>query len=107
MPVDVFHHKTKHKETDTWCQTRCNPAGFPEMLWFNPTTKKTEWYFNTSIAEQTNVWLGGFHSMCRELRPLFYDFFLDEMIMIRNQITQKRLVQQGHGPGNFKFRVKN
>jgi hypothetical protein len=80
--VGVFHHKLKHKETDLWCQTRCNPAACSEMMYHNLKTGKDEWYFNTSIAEQTNVWLGGFHSICQEMHGITYDFFLDQMILM-------------------------
>ncbi|TFK18500.1 hypothetical protein FA15DRAFT_683263 [Coprinopsis marcescibilis] len=63
LAVDVFHYRCKQSLTDMFCQANCNPADFPEL--------KGEggrgWYFNTSIAEQTNVWLGGFHSICREM----------------------------------------
>jgi hypothetical protein len=102
MPVDVFHHKSKHKVTDTWCQTRCNPAAFKELRYFNEKTKNEEWYFNTSVAEQTNVWVGGFHSMCREMRAVFYDFFLDQMVLLRNEMTRRRLVQRGRNPTYFR-----
>jgi hypothetical protein len=61
---------------------------FQELLVFNEKTGKDEWFFDTSIAEQTNVWLGGFHTMCREMHAVFYDFFLDEMIMTCNEITR-------------------
>jgi hypothetical protein len=36
------------------------------------------------IAEQTNVWLGGFHSICREMQGIMYDFFVDQMILMQN-----------------------
>jgi hypothetical protein len=80
---------------------RCNPAAFQELRYFNEKTKKDEWYFNTSIAEQTNVWVGGFHSMCREMRAIFYDFFLDQMVLMRNEMTRKRLVERGRNPRYF------
>ncbi|KAF8222056.1 hypothetical protein L208DRAFT_1324528, partial [Tricholoma matsutake] len=41
-------------------------------------------YFNLLIAEQTNVWLGGYHSICCKMVIDKYHFFLDEMIMRRN-----------------------
>jgi hypothetical protein len=91
----------KHKETDIDCQLHCNPSNFPELRHFNEKTKKDEWYFNTSIAEQINVWVVGFHSMCREMRAIFYDFFLDQMVLIQNGITKKRLEKQGLHPMYF------
>ena len=65
LPVDVFHFKCKHSEKDTFCQENCNPALFPELI----SDDGKGWYFNSSIAEQTNVWLGGFHAICREMSP--------------------------------------
>lgn len=59
LSVDVFHFTCKHLVTDTWCQQNCNPWMFEDL-------KKPDggWFFNSSIAEQTNVWLGGYHSIC-------------------------------------------
>ncbi|KAJ6463105.1 hypothetical protein DFH09DRAFT_1492323 [Mycena vulgaris] len=81
MTVDVFHFLHKHKIGHVFCQEHCNPANCPELM--GPDGKT--WFFNTSVAEQTNVWLGGYHSMCREMLPVKYNFFLDEMIRLRNQ----------------------
>ncbi|KAJ3541794.1 hypothetical protein NMY22_g3754 [Coprinellus aureogranulatus] len=90
MPVDVFHFNCKHSLKDAFCQANCNPANFPDLL--GEDGKK--WYFNTSIAEQTNVWLGGFHSIVREMTADRFDFFLDEMIIMRNKQTMARLRKQ-------------
>ncbi|KAI0310867.1 hypothetical protein OF83DRAFT_1252236 [Amylostereum chailletii] len=80
MPVDVFHMKTKHKETDAFCGQYCNPAMFPDLV------VNGRWWFNTSAAEMTNAWIGGFGAIVREMRPDRYDFFLDEMIKHRNRM---------------------
>jgi len=61
-------------------------------------TADGKWFFNTSIAEQINVWLGGYHSICREMLPVKYDFFLDEMIKRRNHLIVKELRQKGKAP---------
>ncbi|KAG1812248.1 uncharacterized protein BJ212DRAFT_1301747 [Suillus subaureus] len=61
MPVDVFHFNSKHKETDTYCQQHCNPAAFPELI------SGGKWRFNTSICEQTNVWLGGYQAILQDM----------------------------------------
>ena len=53
LAVDVFHFSNKHAETDYFCQSKCNPALFPELLGENGKG----WFFNTSIAEQTYVWV--------------------------------------------------
>jgi hypothetical protein len=94
MTVDVFHFLNKHQITHLFCQEHCNPAKFPELM--GPDGKT--WFFNTSIAEQTNVWLGGFHSMCREMLLVKYNFFLDEMIRLRNEITVAKLAADGFSP---------
>ncbi|KAF8224723.1 hypothetical protein L208DRAFT_1116868, partial [Tricholoma matsutake] len=79
MSVDVWHFLNKHKVTHEFCQVHCNPAMYPELM-----NEKGKWYFNTSVAEQTNMWLGGYHLMCHEMLPAKFNFFLDEMIQLRN-----------------------
>ncbi|KAG2340478.1 hypothetical protein BDR05DRAFT_1034938 [Suillus weaverae] len=71
MCVDAFHHKTKHKASDVFCRERCDMKAYPELL-----DGDRKYYFNSSIAEQINVWFGGFHNICREMTPVKYDFFL-------------------------------
>lgn len=93
MCVDAFHHRTKHKASDTLCQERCNMRAYPELLRDDGT-----YYFNSSVAEQTNVWFGAFHNMCREMTPTKYDFFLDEMILRRNRVTVAMLYARGKRP---------
>ncbi|KAF8193272.1 hypothetical protein K438DRAFT_1589761, partial [Mycena galopus ATCC 62051] len=94
MTVDVFHFLHKHKVGHEFCQEHCSPADHPELM----GPDGTSWFFNTSIAEQTNVWLGGYHSICREMLPVKYNFFLDEMIRLRNEITVAKLAADGHNP---------
>ena len=77
LSVDVFHFNCKHSVKDVFCQTNCNPVMFPELLGENGKG----WYFNSSIAEQTNVWLGGFHAIDREMLVDRFNFFLDQMII--------------------------
>ena len=98
MPVDVFHFRTKHKSTDTHCQMFCNPAAFPELM------KDGKWVFNTSICEQTNVWLAGFHAILRDMEATRYNFFLDEMLKRRNCYVVKQLKAKGHCPWNIPLR---
>ncbi|EIW73835.1 hypothetical protein CONPUDRAFT_147999 [Coniophora puteana RWD-64-598 SS2] len=57
MVVDVWHLLNKHKATHDFCQRYCNPAAFPELHKENGKG----WWFNTSIAEQVNLWLGSYH----------------------------------------------
>jgi len=47
-------------------------------------------FFNASIAEQTNVWLEGYHSMCWEMHVDKYNYFLDEMIMRMMRVMKER-----------------
>ena len=71
---------------------------FKELLVYNPKTQKDEWFFNTSIAEQTNVWMNGFQAMLREMTAVNYNFFLDEMIIRRNKAIVHKLFIQGKYP---------
>lgn len=69
---------------------------YPELM-----NDDGQWYFNTSVAEQTNAWLGEYHSMCREMLPAKYDFFLDEMIRLRNIEVLRRLQDVGYKPSIY------
>ncbi|KAI0725026.1 hypothetical protein C8Q72DRAFT_786297 [Fomitopsis betulina] len=80
LPVDVFHMKSNHKGSDTYCGFFCNPARFPDLI------QGGKWCFNSSATETTNTWLGGFQAIVREMREDRYDFFLDEMIKQRNRM---------------------
>ncbi|KAI0083493.1 hypothetical protein BDY19DRAFT_978231 [Irpex rosettiformis] len=93
LSVDVFHFDCKHSEADAYCQAHCNPRSFPELLNDNGS-----WYFNSSAAEQVNSWIGKYQSMCREMTAEKFDFFLDEMIMRRNEYTLASLQSQGYSP---------
>ena len=61
------------------------------------------WFFNSSIAEQTNVWFGGYHAIIREMTSVLYDFFLDELIMQKNVLTRQKLEAKGSMPGYRHF----
>jgi hypothetical protein len=93
LPVDVFHFKCKHKADHTECNTHCNPMLFKEIL-----MDGDKWRFNSSAAEQTNAWLGGYQSMVREMEVVRYNFFLDEMIMRRNRSLIAELERKGKKP---------
>ncbi|KAF9518066.1 hypothetical protein BS47DRAFT_1338638 [Hydnum rufescens UP504] len=92
-PADVFHHDRKHGPGDTYCQQNVNPAGFPELI-----LPDGKWRFNTSVAEQTNAWIGGFQAMVRQMEVTYYNFFLDEMIKRRNRFMVEELERKGHNP---------
>ncbi|KAJ8090073.1 hypothetical protein PM082_018653 [Marasmius tenuissimus] len=70
LPVDVFHFKSKHSEADEFCQRHCNPAQWVELV-----GDDGKWVFNSSIAEQTNVWIGGYQAIVRDMLAHNYDFF--------------------------------
>jgi hypothetical protein len=90
MCVDVFHLRTKHKASDLFCYTQCDPKRYPELI--NPDGS---WYFNSLIAKQTNIWLGSYHSIVREMLPVKFNFFLDEMIMRRNWALVLKMEKAG------------
>lgn len=92
LPVDVFHMKSKHKEADDFCNQLCNPALFPDLI------KDGKWRFNSSAAEMTNVWFGGYMVMVRDMRVDRYNFFLDEMIKLRNRVLTEDLRHRGARP---------
>ena len=93
LSVDVFHFKCKHSVTDEWCQPNCNPEAFPKLR-----GKRDEgWFFNLSVAEQTNVWIGGYHAIRREMLAERYSFFVDEMIMRRNEMMKCKLQHEELG----------
>ncbi|KAF8512123.1 hypothetical protein JB92DRAFT_3173596 [Gautieria morchelliformis] len=90
--VNVFHFKSKHKESNGFCQENCNPALYLELY------EDGEWIFNSSIAEQTNVWFGGFLAIVREMTTVRFNFYLDEMIKRRNRHVVAELERKGHQP---------
>ena len=92
LPVDVFHMKTKHKESDEFCNTFCNPARFLDLI------QNGKWWFNSSAAEMTNVWFGGYQALVREMQVDRYNFFLDEMIKHRNRVIVKDLQKRHAHP---------
>ncbi|KAH9917121.1 uncharacterized protein BXZ73DRAFT_53402 [Epithele typhae] len=92
FPVDAFHAKTKHKESDAFCNTHCNAARWPELR------DGDKWRFNSSAAEMTNAWFGGFQAIVREMKEEKYDFYLDEMITLRNRLICAELAASGQNP---------
>ena len=96
LPVDVFHYKTKHKESDVNCGKYCNPYMWPQLR-----TNDDEWRFNSSAAEQTNSWYGRFQAIVRELQVDRYNFFLDEMVKRRNRLIVDELDRKGFNPSSM------
>lgn len=90
LPVDVFHFKCKHKDSDVICGTHCNPYIWPELR-----TEDGRWRFNSSAAEQANVWFGKYQPITREMQVDRYNFFLDEMIKHHNRLIIIDLRKKG------------
>lgn len=61
LVVDPFHF-SGHLESDVLCQTYCNPKKYPVLK-----DEKGSWIFNSSVAEQVNVWYGRFQSKVKEM----------------------------------------
>jgi hypothetical protein len=51
MCVDVWHFLNKHKVMHTFCQENCNPVMYQELH----DDEGKGWFFNMSVAEQTNA----------------------------------------------------
>jgi hypothetical protein len=99
LPVDVFHFECKHTEKDEFCQQNCNPAQWEELM------ENGKWVFNSSVAEQTNAWYGGFLAITREMRQERYNFFLDEMIRRRNNWTLEELRKKAKNPRLLRYDI--
>ncbi|KAJ3967654.1 hypothetical protein EV361DRAFT_929610 [Lentinula raphanica] len=93
LPVDVFHFKSKHKVSDEFCQRHCNPSQWKDLV-----GEDGSWVFNSSAAEQTNVWFGGYAAIVHEMLAHNCDFFLDEMILRRNEILVEKLRRNAKFP---------
>jgi len=93
MCVNVWHFLNKHKVMHEFCQLNCNPVMYPELQ-----DDDGNWFFNMSVAEKTNTWLGEYNSIIWEMLPDKYDFFLDEMIRLHNIEVLQRLEKEGQCP---------
>ncbi|KZP00080.1 hypothetical protein CALVIDRAFT_476434, partial [Calocera viscosa TUFC12733] len=94
LVVDIFHFKSKHSENDLYCNRHCNALAYPELF----DEEKKTWTFNSSACEQTNAWLNNFQPIVREMLPVRYEFFLDEVIKERNRHLVNELQKRGHMP---------
>ena len=85
LPVNIFHWQCKHKKSDIECSVHCNPHNFPDLVGSDGICKT--WVFNSSIAEQTNVWFGRYiyHAMLREMGVVKFNFLLDEGDYVKEQ----------------------
>ena len=60
-----------------------------------------KWHFNSSAAEQTNVWYGGFLAIVCDMHADWYEFFLDEMVKQQNRMVAMELKCKGKLPYNI------
>ncbi|KAJ3303317.1 hypothetical protein HDU76_005372 [Blyttiomyces sp. JEL0837] len=76
--VDLFHFRGHN---DTYCREKCNPitAGVE----FEKAGMEK---FNTSAAEQVNVWFGRISHMLRYIDPKLHDFYLYSLVDYRNRV---------------------
>lgn len=86
-PPDAFH-MCSHKESDLFCQNFTNPRKIPDLK------NGDKWIFNSSAAELTNIWYGGFSSICRGIHAVRYNFFLEVMVRLRNEWLSEKLKAQ-------------
>ncbi|KAJ7126519.1 hypothetical protein C8R43DRAFT_1134848 [Mycena crocata] len=100
MPSYMFYDNNcsflKHLRScgDTYFDNEnCNPAQFLELIGENG-----KWVFNSSAAEQANVWFGKFQNTVQEMPALRFNFFLDEMIALHNEETDAELTKQNQKP---------
>ena len=66
---------------------------YPDL--FNENDK---WIFNSSAAEQANAWIVRFRPIVRDMLQHCFDFFLDEMIFLRNETLVAKLSHMEKGP---------
>lgn len=61
LVVDGFHF-TGHKNSHEDCQESCSPYKYPVLK-----SADGSWLFNSSAAEQANVWYGKFQNKVKEM----------------------------------------
>lgn len=83
--VDEFHW-ANHKDDDEYCQKHCNPKLQPKTR-----TKDGKSRFNTSAAEMNNSWAALFLPLCRGMSAVRYDFFMHEMVLLKNEAVCESL----------------
>ncbi|KAJ7193526.1 hypothetical protein GGX14DRAFT_378925 [Mycena pura] len=98
----VFHVRNHHKkDADTFCNSNSNPALFPKLR-----LTDGKWILNSSIAEQINIWFSAFQAITCEMSIPRYNFFLDEMILIRNEWLVGELEHKGKQPFKLDFEAR-
>lgn len=73
LVVDGFHF-SGHKHSAADCQESCSPYKYPVLK-----TPDGSWLFNSSAAEQANVWFGKFQNKVKEMNVLRWGnyYFID------------------------------
>ncbi|KAG0151353.1 hypothetical protein CROQUDRAFT_31798, partial [Cronartium quercuum f. sp. fusiforme G11] len=46
-----------------------------------------KWVLNASAAELTNIWYGGLASICRKMQAIRVNYFLEDMVELRDEWT--------------------
>lgn len=92
LVVDPFHF-SGHSEQDTECQAHCNPHKFPILKTFDGS-----WLFNSSVAEQVNVWYGKFQPKVKEMNvvrlvPDFASTPFPDQLLIHPPVTTSFLMR--------------
>ena len=78
--------------SDIFCGSNCNPLLYPQLY------KDGKWIFNSSAAEQANSWIVRFRAVVRDMLKHNFNFFLDEMIRLRNEAMVEKLVRLKMNP---------
>lgn len=87
VAVDAFHFRS-HASSDCFCREWTDPHIYPELKMNN------KWVYNSSAAEITNIWYGGFASICRAMHSIQFQYFLNEMVRLRNIWLCKKLAKK-------------
>ena len=66
---------------------------YPELF-----DESGKWIFNSSAAEQANAWIVRFRPIVRDMLQHRFNFFLDEMILLRNETFVAKLSHLEKGP---------
>ena len=88
--IDRFHKRVKHKKGHKWCDSWCDAGKVPWLY-----DEDGNQVGNSSICEQTNAWISRALPLLRSMSPIFYHFFLDEIITERNRWTKDKLRKRG------------
>ncbi|KAG0142872.1 hypothetical protein CROQUDRAFT_49616, partial [Cronartium quercuum f. sp. fusiforme G11] len=75
-----------HIWKDVFCKQFTQPGKFPEL------NQNGHWVFNSFAAELTNIWYGRFAFIYKGMHVAQYNYFLEEMVRLRNIWLEKKLI---------------